>query len=66
MSNIHCHTTVAVTGGIDQATINDADTTRRITLPSASRSRAMSTPSTIVSATLTRQNVTVRHRTVQK
>ena len=66
VSNIHCHTTVAVTGGIDQATISDADTNRRIPLPSASSSSATRTPSPIVRTTFTRQNPTVRHSTDQK
>ena len=66
VSNIHCQTIVAVRGGIAQATISDAETIRRITRPSASRSSATSTPSTIVSATVTAQKISVRHSTVQK
>ena len=66
MSNIHCQMTVAVSGGIAQAMISDAETISRITRPSASSSSATSTPSTIVSATLTAQKMSVRHRTVQK
>ena len=66
MSKIHCHTTVAESGGIAQARISDVDTSSRILLPSAFSSRAISTPSTIVRATLTAQKIRVRHRTVQK
>ena len=66
VSNIHCQTIVAVRAGIAQATMSAADTSSRIPLPRASRSRAMSTPSTIVRATLTKQKINVRQRTVQK
>ena len=55
VSNIHCQTIVAVSAGIAQATISEAETNSRIALPSASSSRAMSTPSTIVRTTLTKQ-----------
>ncbi len=58
VSNIHCQTMVAVSGGIAQATISEAETINRITRPSASRSSAISTPSTIVSATVTAQKMT--------
>ena len=51
MSKIHCHTTVAVSAGIAQAKINDVETSRRIFDPRLLSSRAMSTPSDIVSAT---------------
>ena len=57
---------VAVSAGIAQAMISEAETNNRIALPRASRSRATSTPSTIVRATLTKQKINVRHSTVQK
>ena len=66
VSNIHCQMIVAVNAGIDQAMINDTDTTSRMPFPRALSSSPMSTPRTIVRTTLTKPKSSVRHRTVQK
>src|SRR6266702_3852460 len=51
VSNSHCQTTVAVSGGVAQASTSAIDTASRIPLWSRSSSSASSVASTIVSAT---------------
>src|SRR6266511_1257747 len=65
VSNSHCQTTVAVSGGVAQASTSAIDTASRIPLWSRSSSSASSVASTIVSATQAAVNTTVRTVTDQ-
>ena len=66
VSKIHCQMTVAVSAGIDHASISPIIVSSRIFLPEPFRAAdATAIPNTIVKATLTAQNTTVRRSTVQ-
>src|SRR5919202_2137530 len=66
VSNSHCQTTVAVSGGVAQASTSAIDTASRIARPSLSSSSAISVASTMVRPTQAAVNTTVRTVTDQK